>query len=169
MAAEPINETLPTISIAAGSTSGTKTISVNPTQDIIDEGAGEFIRLTGTHAGVTPALTVNHVDLTIGGGDATPTHVDLSASLSRTSLREDDTTAATVTASARLQGDSTRTVDTVVSLNSTLGGTATAGTGKDYTHGAGRLKHHHTQGTVRRQRDRDLRRDAAAGHRIRGH
>ena len=128
--------TLPTITIAAGETSGTKTISVNPTQDNIDEGTGETIKLTGTHAGVTPVLTVNAVDLTVSDDDATPTHVDLSASLSRTSLREDDTTAATVTVSARLQGDSTRTTDTVVNLNSTLGGTATAGAGKDYTHTA---------------------------------
>ena len=126
--------TLATITIPAGRVSGTAKVNLNPTQDNLDEGTGETIRIEGTHAGVTPVLPVTSTDVTISDDDATPTHVDLSAS--PTSVREDDTSATTITVSAKLQGSSTRTTATVVNLNSTLGGTATAGTGKDYTHTA---------------------------------
>ena len=123
--------TLSTISISADAKSGSATISIDPTQDNLDEGDGETVRIVGTHSG---SLTVIHVDLTIDDDDDTPTDVDLSVDPS--SVSETDTSATTVTVSARLRGEATRTSPTAVNLNSVLGGTATAGAGNDYTHSA---------------------------------
>ena len=116
--------TLDSITIAGGSTSGTATVAINPTEDTIDEGTGETIVI----AGAATSLTVKNATFTITDNDDTPTTINLSASPA--SIDEDDASTA-VTITATLDG-ATRTVDTVVSLNSTLGGTAT-GSGTDYT------------------------------------
>ena len=121
--------TLPTITIPKDTKSATATVSLDPTQDTLDEGDGEIIRIGGTHSG---DLTVTDVDVTIDDDDDTPTDVDLS--VSPISVSETDTSTTTVTVSARLRGEATRTSPTVVNLNGTLGGTATAG--EDYTHTA---------------------------------
>ena len=122
---------LDTITISANSKSGTATVNLDPTQDNLDEGTGETIRIGGTHS---DSLTVTTVDITITDDDDTPTDVDLS--VSPASVSETDTGATTITVSARLRGDATRTSATPVTVNSTLGGTATAGAGNDYTHSA---------------------------------
>ena len=121
--------TLSTITIPKDTKSATATVSLDPTQDTLDEGDGEIIRIEGTHSG---SLTVTDVDVTIDDDDDTPTDVDLA--VSPTSVSETDTSVTTVTVSARLRGAATRTSPTVVNLNSVLGGTATAG--GDYTHTA---------------------------------
>ena len=121
--------TLSTITIPPDTKMAMTTVSLDPTQDTLDEGDGEIIRIEGTHSG---SLTVTDVDVTIDDDDDTPTDVDLS--VSPTSVNETDTSVTTVTVSARLRGAATRTSPTVVNLNSTLGGTATAG--EDYTHTA---------------------------------
>ncbi len=113
------------ITIAANQTSGTATLSINPTQDIIDEGTGETIVITGSATGFLSGKTA----VTITDDDAAPTVINLTTS--PTSLDEDDSDTA-VTVTATFVG-TTRTVDTVVMLNSTLGGTATGG-GTDYAH-----------------------------------
>ncbi len=123
--------TLATITIEADAKSGTATVNLDPTQDNLDEGTGETIRIGGTHSG---SLTVTSVDVTITDDDDTPTDVDLS--VSPTSVSETDTSATTITVSARLRGAATRTTATPVTLDSTLGGTATVGAGNDYTHSA---------------------------------
>ena len=114
--------TLDSITIAGGSTSGTATVSINPTEDAIDEGAGETIVITGSATGVPPGKAT----VTITDND-TASPITLSAS--PTSIDEDDSATA-VTVTATLPSGVTRSTDTTVSLNSTLGGNAT---GADYT------------------------------------
>ena len=143
--------TLPTVTISAGSLSGTASLSINPTDDNVDEGTGETVKFTGTAAckttddpcetdDVITGLTVTGADLTITDDDEASTTIDLSVSFTRNSVSVDsigegDTThATTVTVTATLQGTDTRTVDTVVTLGTSLGGSATSGTGNDYTH-----------------------------------
>ena len=123
--------TLATITLPADSTSANATVSLDPIQDTLDEGDGETVRIGGTHSG---SLTVTDVDVTIDDDDDTPTDVDLV--VEPASVSETDTAATTITVSARLRGESTRTSPTLVNLNNVLGGTATVGAGNDYTHSA---------------------------------
>jgi len=150
--------TLPTVTISAGSLSGTASVAINPTGDNIDEGAGETIPFTGTATCKTTAdpcptadqitgLTVTGANLTITDDDTASTTINLSSTLTRggntvTSIGEGDSDATTVSAiTATLSGTKTRNVATVVTLGSSLGGTATAGagSGNDYTHDYGDL------------------------------
>ena len=121
--------TLPTITIAAGAVSGTATINIAPIDDNIDEGTGEAITVSGTHAGVTPVLTVTGTNITITDNDTASTIVSLGTS--PTSVAEDGSATA-ITVSARLHGSVTRNADTVVAITATPAGTATRNT--DYTH-----------------------------------
>ena len=111
---------------------GSQTFTVQTTDDTLDEGAGETftVSIASPAGGGGPAPTLatsKTVTTTITDDDATPTGIVLSASPN--SLGEDDA-ATSVTITATLQGDSTRTTPTVVTLG-TLAGTATKDT--DYT------------------------------------
>ena len=123
---------LPTVTISAGSNSGTASLSITPTSDTLDEGTGETIAFTATAAtdaeGIT--LTVPDATLTITDDDTASTVINLSAVPAR--IDEDAAGDAdgdvAVTVTATLEGSVTRTADTTVTLGSTLGGTATSGT-----------------------------------------
>ena len=111
---------------------GAQTFTVQTTDDTLDEGTGETftVSISSPAGGGGPAPTLatsKTVTTTITDDDATPTGIVLSASPN--SLGEDDA-ATSVTITATLQGDSTRTTPTVVTLG-TLAGTATKDT--DYT------------------------------------
>ena len=117
--------TLASITIASGSTSGTAEVDIDPTEDTIDEGTGETIVLAGSATGFAPATAT----VTITDND---TASPISLSTSPSSIDEDGS-ATPVTVTATLPAGVTRSTDTVVTLNSTLAGTATGG-GTDYSH-----------------------------------
>ena len=127
--ADPV--TLNTITIAANSVSGSTTVSINPTQDHLDEGSDETIVFSATenNADIT---TVNSATLKITDDDTASRIIDLTVNDS--SIGESESSPTTITVTATLRGNKTRPVDTTVTLNSALGGTASAGTGNDYTH-----------------------------------
>ena len=112
---------------------GSQTFTVQTTDDNVDEGTGETftVALSSPAGGGGPApslsSTATSITTTITDDDAAPTGITLSASPS--TLGEDDGVT-TVTITATLQGASTRTTPTVVTIG-TLAGTATKGT--DYT------------------------------------
>ena len=107
-----------TVTIAAEATSGTATLSFDPTEDTLAEG-DETVILTGTASGLTPGTAT----LTITDNDSAPTAVTLS--LSPNSISEGDAaTDITVTASL---GSTALPTATTVSVSRT-GGTATPGT-----------------------------------------
>ena len=107
-----------TVTIQDGQTSGTATLSFDPTGDSLAEG-DETVILTGSATG----LTAGTATLTITDDDAAPTAVTLS--LNPTAVGESATaTAVTVTASLNNSPLPTATTVTV----SRTGGTATSGT-----------------------------------------
>ena len=112
---------------------GAQTFTVQTTEDTLDEGTGETFtvasRAPWAAAGRRRAWAARprRVTTTITDDDDTPTGITLSASPN--SLGEDDS-ATSITVTATLQGDSTRTTPTVVTIG-TLAGTATKDT--DYT------------------------------------
>ena len=110
-----------TVTIQDGQTSGTATLSLDPTGDSLAEG-DETVILTGTVAG----LDAGTATLTITDDDAAPTAVMLS--LNPTAVGE-SATATGVTVTASLNGSPLPTATTVTV--SRTGGTATSGT--DYT------------------------------------
>ena len=107
-----------TVTIAAGASSGTATLSFDPTEDTVDED-NETVILTGTATG----LTAGTATLTITDNDDAPTAVSLAVSPA-SALESASATSITVTAS--LTG-SQRTTATEVTVSQT-GGTATSGT-----------------------------------------
>ena len=121
-----------TVTIDGGSTSGTETFTLEPTDDGLAEG-DEELSVSGSTTAATMAgtvLTVTGTELTIGDDDAESTGVTLS--LSPTTVAENAVGAArTVTVTATLNADSrVGATDVTVSLGET-GDTATEGT--DYT------------------------------------
>ena len=108
------------VTIAANATSGTATLSFDPTEDILAEG-DETVILTGAANGLTPGTAT----LTITDNDTAPTAVTLS--LNPNSVGEGDGVTA-VTVTANLNGAALSATTVSVSVT---GGTATAGT--DYT------------------------------------
>ena len=117
-----------TITILAGSVSGEATgLSIDPEQDSIDEGTSETITISG---GTLSGFTINPVDILITDDDTVSDQITLS--VDNGSVGEGDTSATAVKVTATFGTAVTRTVDTVVPLDSTLGGTAT-GSGTDYT------------------------------------
>ena len=120
--------TLNSITITTGSSSGSTSVNVDPTEDTIDEGTGESIVFAGTASG---GLTgnVSSDNLTITDNDTAST---INLSTSPSSITEGDS-ATSVTVIATFSGTVTRSVNTEVTLNSTLVGTAT-GSGTDYSH-----------------------------------
>ena len=110
---------------------GAQTFTVQTTEDSIDEGTGETftVSISGPSGGGGPApsLGTASVSTTITDDDAAPTGIALSAEPS--TLGEDNSTTS-VTVKATLQGGTTRTEATTVTIG-TLAGTALKGT--DYT------------------------------------
>ena len=111
------------LTIPAASASAVMTLTIPVMDDVIDEGASETLSVMGT---TTVGLTVTPADLTITDDDA-PTGITLA--LSPNSVAE-DVGDASITVTATLDGGTTRSEETVVSLG-TADGTATAGA--DYT------------------------------------
>ena len=121
--------TLPDITISAGEVSGTAMVSIAPVDDDVDESDGTTERPHETVI-FTPAASgfsnLNSATLTITDNDIASMTINLSAVPS--SVREaDGGTAATITVTATLAGDKTRSSDTTVALGSSLGGTAGSG------------------------------------------
>ena len=110
-----------TVTIPSGQTSGTATLSFDPTGDNLAEG-DETVILTGSVSGLTSGMAT----LTITDDDAAPTAVTLS--LNPAAVGE-SATATTVTVTASLNNSPLPTATTVTV--SRTGGTATSGT--DYT------------------------------------
>ena len=111
---------------------GSQTFTVQTTEDVIDEGTGETFTVSISSpsggGGPSPSLgTSKSVTTTITDDDNAPTGIALSASPN--TLGEDDS-ATSVTVKATLQGGTTRTSATTVTIE-TLAGTALKGT--DYT------------------------------------
>ncbi len=124
-----VTSPLPTITIPAGQVEASETIKINPTDDVIDEGSGETITVSGTTGASGPSVA--SADITIADNDTASKFIDLTAS--PTSVREDAGVAVTITVTAKLQGTKVRPTATTVKLGSALSGSATAGTGNDYT------------------------------------
>ncbi len=112
---------------------GPQTFTVQTTGDGIDEGTGETFTVAISSpsggGGPAPSLGMSKSVATTITDDDTPSGITLLAS--RNSLGEDDA-ATTVTVTAILNGSTTRTEATVVTIG-TLGGTATEGSPGDYT------------------------------------
>ena len=124
------------ITIPMGELTGEATFSIAPIPDDIDEGTGETIEIDGSASGSPTITAVSSATLTIDDGteDVASTTIDLSTT--PTSLVEDDDSGTDFTVTATLQGTITRSVPTVVTLGSSLGGGAGSG---DYTHTYGSL------------------------------
>ena len=114
-----------TLTIAAGARIGTQSFSINPTQDTIDEGSGETVSVTG----ITTAsgLSVTGTNFTITDDDDAPTGAII-LTLNPISAREADD-ATTVTVTATLPGSTTRSENTVLTVQiGDTGDEATEGT-----------------------------------------
>ncbi len=110
-----------TVTIAAGESSGTATLSFDPTEDELSEG-DETVVLTGS-APSSLNLTSGTATLTITDNDAAPTAVTLAVNPDSAAESADETE---ITVTASLVG-SRRTAATAVTVSRT-GGTATSGT-----------------------------------------
>ena len=115
--------TLPSITISAGTRSGSATINFDPVDDSLDESDGtasrphETIIITGTKtSGDTSITTGGSATVTITDNDPTPNTINLS--FEPASVDEDASGSVAVKVVATLVGDSTRTVDTTVQLGS---------------------------------------------------
>ena len=100
--------TLNTITISADQTSGSTTVSIDPTDDDIDEGTGETIVFDATASGgltLNAATAVTDATLTITDDDTASTTISLS--VTDTSIGEGETTATTQTVTATLSGTTT--------------------------------------------------------------
>ena len=120
---------LGTIVIALGEVKASKIVNIGLLGDTLAEG-DETIVFTATtdNSAIT---TVNAATFTIDDDDPTPTTINLTAT--PLSVNEADAgTAQQITVKAALVGASTRTVPTVVTLDSSFAGSATGG-GTDYT------------------------------------
>ena len=112
-----------TLTVAAGSLTGTKTFSLDPTQDTLDEGTGETLTVTGTTA--VSGLTVGSDEITLTDDDDAP---ELSVDAPSVTEGADGSTA-TLTFTVTLNAASGREV--TVAYADRGSGTATSGT--DYT------------------------------------
>ena len=109
------------VTIATGSTSGTATFTLTPTQDTLIEG-NETIGVAGTATG----LTVNGTELTLTDDDTTPA---VNLSLNPLSVGE-GAGATQVTVTAAFSNTSTYGDDKTVTVS--VGGSGTATSGTDY-------------------------------------
>ncbi len=110
-----------TITLSAGSSSATGTFSIDPTQDVIDEGADESVTVSGSSG----SLTVNPATLKITDDDNAPT--GLALALSPNSVQE-SASATTVMVTARTQGGTTYSTDKAITV-------AVGASGDDATEG----------------------------------
>ena len=110
------------VTIAKGTTSGTATFTLTPTQDTLIEGS-ETVGVAGTSTG----LTVNGADLTLSDDDGAP---EVNLSLSPSSVGE-GASATTVTVTAAFSNSSTYAADKTVTV--AVGGSGTATSGTDYS------------------------------------
>ena len=121
--------TISTLTVDAGKLSGTKTFSLDPTQDAIDEGAGETLSVSGSTA--VSGLTVGSDQITITDDDAAATRAITNAPEFMVAVDPDEIEEAggvsTITVSTK-DGVTSRD-DQTIAL--TLSGTATKG--DDYT------------------------------------
>ena len=118
--------TLADITIPANETQGSATISIDPTEDYVEEDS-ETIVLKGSTT-LNGTIVNDTATLTIVDNDTASTHIDLSTQPSNI---YENNGAVDVTVVATLRGKVTRLTNTVVELDSTLGGTANGDT--DYT------------------------------------
>ena len=116
-----------TLTVPAGSRSGTASFSIDPTQDAVDEGAGEAVTVHGTTA--VSGLTVGEATFTITDDDAAPSG-EIALALDPASAGE-DAEATSVTVTATLPGTTTRSADTEVTVKIGKDGDAAA-EGADY-------------------------------------
>ena len=119
-----------TIVIAAGQQSGFKDVAIDPEQDTLHEGHESIVfkDANGTSAGGWAVPVTSPVaPFILRDDDPAPTAINLSFTPS--TIDEDHGSAVTVTkVTATLAGNSTLPDDTVVTLDSALGGTAADGT-----------------------------------------
>ena len=109
------------LTITKGTTSGTATFTLTPTQDTLVEGS-ETIGVAGTATG----LTVNGATLTLTDDDTAPA---VNLSLSPSSVSE-GASGTSVTVTAAFSNTNTYAADQTVTV--TVGGTGTATSGTDY-------------------------------------
>ena len=109
-----------TLTVAAGSLTGTKTFSLDPTQDTLDEGTGETLSVTGTTT--VTGLTVGSDEITLTDDDDAP---ELSVDAPSVTEGADGSTA-TLTFTVTLSAASGQEVTVVYADRDT--GTATSGT-----------------------------------------
>ena len=111
---------------------GSQTFTVQTTEDTLDEGTGETFTVTISSptggGGPTATIGTSSVSTTIADDDDAPTGITLSARPN--DPRRGRLSATSITVTATLDGESTRTEATVVTIG-TLEGTATKDT--DYT------------------------------------
>ena len=111
------------ITIPAGATSATGSFTLDPEEDVIDEGTGETVAITGS---TSASDTVDGTEVTITDNDTAPTGIALTVSRSTVS-ESADPTSANVTVTAKVQGGTTWATSKVVTV--VVGsGTATEGT-----------------------------------------
>ncbi len=113
------------VTIPAEATSGTATFTLATTEDTADEGAGEVVRLAGAAQG----FTVSAADITITDDDGAPTGISLAVDTDAVTTGDqhtvdEDGTQQTVTVRAALEGGTTRTEATAVTVT-VAAGTAT--------------------------------------------
>ena len=100
-----------TITLSAGSASVTGTFSIDSHQDVLDEGTGESVSVSGDTGDVSD--TVNGATLTITDDDAAPG--DIGLTLSSTSVAE-SASATTVTVTAALGGSTRFAADKAITV-----------------------------------------------------
>ena len=113
-----------TLTIAAGQRSGTATFNIDPTQDVIDEGTGETVGITGTTS--VSGFTVGETSITINDDDAAPSGA-ISLAASPASVAE-SAGSTEVTVTATLPGSTARNAATEMTVKVGEKGTATEGT-----------------------------------------
>ena len=118
-----------TLTIPAGETTGTATVMLTPTNDILAEGP-ETLQVTGrSRTGVALPLDVAAAPLTLEDNDQEPNQIRLS--VVPATVNEDAVTAS-IQVTAAFDGESARLSDTSVALSVE---DLTAATGDDYTMG----------------------------------
>ncbi len=127
---------LPVLTIAAGASEATGTFEITPVEDTLDEGAGETVAVGGTTT-VGLAVSAAAPVLTITDDDDAPTGVSLALDTDADTAGDqggvaEDGTAQTVSVTASLEGGTTRTEATAVTVTVSDG---TAGSA-DYSVGA---------------------------------
>lgn len=95
--------TLPSITISTGDMTGNASFSITPTEDRLDEGTGETIKISGAADGVTGGSA----SITLTDNDATSTAVTVTVGTS--TVGEGDTTATSVTVTATLNDAAVKT------------------------------------------------------------